>query len=87
MATYQDFTVLTYSRNTSLIGALSDGRKYYIVGASNKNAGSFGVVKDPQNNSLLQIPINGYVSVPGAGIAVDNFKCGDVNVEVLYYIK
>ena len=87
MASYQDFTVLTYSYNTNLIGALSDGRKYYIVGASNKNGSSFGVVNDPQNNSLLQIPIHGYVSVPGAGIAVDNFKCGDEHVEVLYYIK
>lgn len=86
MATYQDFPVLIHS-STSLVGERSDGKKYYIVGALNKSASSAQEVENAQGVSFLNVPINACLSVPGAGIPVDNFACGGSDIQVLYYIK
>jgi len=86
MASYQDFPVSIHA-STSLVGERSDGKKYYIVGALNRNTSSFEEVENAQSVSFLNVPANACLSVPGAGIPVDNFKCGSANIQVLYYIK
>jgi len=84
MATYQDFTIQKYS-STALLGALPDGRMYYIVGATNADGSDHSL--NDASGPFLQIPKNSNFMLPGAGMPSTGFKCSSVQVQAFYYIK
>lgn len=86
MATYQDFTILV-TKSTSFLPPLEDGRKYYIVAATNSHLSNAAHVYYGDSD-YFSLGRNSSVSFPGAGIPADKIKVAAADTtNAFYYIK
>ena len=84
MAGYQDFAVQV-TNSTSLLGEPSDGRQYFIVGASNAHS-SKTEAKGVSSATLFEIPPNTTLTIPGAGFPTKDLRSNHGSSWIFYYV-
>ncbi len=89
MATYQDFTI-SVTKSDTFLPPLKDGRKYYIVAATNAHLANQAHVyyKLSGVTNYFSLGRNSSVSFPGAGIPADEIRvAAATSTAAFYYIK
>ena len=86
MATYQDFTI-SVTKSDTFLPPLKDGRKYYIVAATNAHLSNAAHVYYGDSD-YFSLGRNSSVSFPGAGIPADKIRvAAATSTAAFYYIK
>ena len=84
MASYQDFPL--QSTNSTTIMPAIKGRNYYITAVVHADASAQSVL-GKSSAVLIKMPANSTLTLPGQGLPIDQFKSGNGDLRVFYYIK